>query len=87
VEAVFRPEIVQIFSDDSGRFLPENTGGSQESTGKNLNNFWPEYRFHVPAISGVFLQDPAGTGGRNLRPGHFSQQHFMLLFNAPLASL
>jgi hypothetical protein len=25
--------------------------------------------FHVPAISGVFLQDPARSGGWNHRPG------------------
>jgi hypothetical protein len=41
----------------SGRFLAKNTGSWQESTGKNLDRFRPEYCFHVPAISGVFLQD------------------------------
>jgi hypothetical protein len=34
------------------------TGSGQESIGKNLGNFRPEYSFHVPAISGVFSQDP-----------------------------
>jgi len=35
---------------------------------KNPENFRPEYCFHVPAISGVFLQDHEGSGGRNHRP-------------------
>jgi hypothetical protein len=42
----------------SDRFLLESTGSWQESTGKNPKNFQPEYCFYVPAISGVFLQDP-----------------------------
>jgi hypothetical protein len=57
----------------SDRFPPESTGNSQESIGKK---FPPEYCFHFrcfPAgygdFSAPFLQDPAGYGGRNLRPG------------------
>jgi hypothetical protein len=42
----------------SGRFLKESTGSWQESTGINPKKFRPEYCFHVPAISGAFLQDP-----------------------------
>jgi hypothetical protein len=41
----------------SGRFLPKNTVSCQESTGRNLDSFQPEYCFHAPAISGIFLQD------------------------------
>jgi hypothetical protein len=41
----------------SARFLSESTGSWQESTGKIPKNFWPEYCFHVPAISGAFLRD------------------------------
>jgi hypothetical protein len=41
----------------SARFLLESTGSWQESAGKNPNNFRPEYCFHIPAISGVFLRD------------------------------
>jgi len=59
----------------SGRLLPESTGSWQESSGKYPHNFWSEYFFHVPAISGdflaSFLQDYAGSGSRNHRPGTF----------------
>jgi hypothetical protein len=41
----------------SGWFPPESTGSWQESTRKNPKNFRSEYCFHVPAISGAFLQD------------------------------
>jgi hypothetical protein len=54
VEAVFRPEIRRIFSDD---FRPEGTGSGQEFRAKNLGSFRPEYCFHVPVMSSVFLQD------------------------------
>jgi hypothetical protein len=50
-------KVFGFFQMISGRFLPESRGSWQESTGKNLDNFWPEYCFHVPAISGVFLQE------------------------------
>jgi hypothetical protein len=33
----------------------------REIIGKNLDNFRPEYCFHVPTISGVFLPEPART--------------------------
>jgi hypothetical protein len=39
------------------RFLLESTGSWQESTGKNPKIFRPEYCFHVPVISGAFLQN------------------------------
>jgi hypothetical protein len=48
----------EFFPIISSPFLPEITGSSQESTGKNLDNTRLEYCFHVSAISGVFLQDP-----------------------------
>jgi hypothetical protein len=37
-----------------------------EIIGKNPKNFRWEYCFHVPAISGAFLPEPA----RNFRPGN-----------------
>jgi hypothetical protein len=49
---------VILWKQYSGWFLLESTGIRQESIGKNPNNFRSEYCFHVPAISGVFLQDP-----------------------------
>ena len=62
-----------FFSMISDRFPPESTGNSQEFIGKK---FPSEYCFHFrcfPAgygdFSAPFLQDPAGYGGRNLRPG------------------
>ncbi len=73
----------------SGRFLPEITGSWQESTGKNPDDFRPEYCFHFrcfPAGSDgfltSFLQDPAGSGGRNLRLGKLVEikQHLVSLF-------
>jgi hypothetical protein len=64
----------------SGRFLPESTGNWQKSTGKNPEDFRSEIRFHVPEISGVFLQDQmtfahlsAGFGGRNHRHGFLTK--------------
>jgi hypothetical protein len=60
----------------SDRFPQESTGNSQEFIGKK---FRPEYCFHFrcfPAeygdFSAPFLQDPAGYGDRNLRPGEKS---------------
>jgi hypothetical protein len=52
----------------SDRFLPESTENWPESTGKNPTNFWcfPARSGDVPAS---FPQNPAGSGGRNLRPG------------------
>jgi hypothetical protein len=45
-----------------GFFAPSFRRRAQE-VGRNLPEekpkiFWPEYCFHVPAISGAFLQDP-----------------------------
>jgi len=56
MEAVFWPEIVRIFS---GGFLPTSCAFRQERVAKNPDNFWPEYCFHVPVISGVFLPGSA----------------------------
>jgi hypothetical protein len=42
----------------SVRFLEKNTGSSQEFTRKNPYDFRLKYCFHIPAICGVFLQDP-----------------------------
>jgi hypothetical protein len=49
--------VPDFFPMISGQFLKETTGSWQESTGKNSDNFRPEYCFHVSAISSVFLQD------------------------------
>ncbi len=58
LEGVFRSGISLIFSGGfqqlpvlSGRIFPEIIG-------KNPGNSRPEYCFHVPGISRVFLQDP-----------------------------
>ena len=62
MEAVFRPENFRIFSGD---FRPVPGRKAQESdrkcTGKNLEIFRPEYCFHVPVTSGVFLPEPSRT--------------------------
>ncbi len=50
--------IFGLFLTISGRFLLENIGSWQESAEKNRKIFRSEYYFYVPAISGVFLQDP-----------------------------
>jgi hypothetical protein len=42
----------------SGGLMAESTGRWQEFTRKNPNNFRLKYCFHIPAIFGVFLQDP-----------------------------
>ncbi len=59
LEAVFQPELSQIFPMISDQFLPKSTGSSHESTGKNPDNFRPEYCFHFRGIFGVFLRDTA----------------------------
>jgi len=41
-------------SRSTSRFLPESTGSSQASIGQ----FWARILLLLPAISGVFLQDP-----------------------------
>jgi hypothetical protein len=40
----------------SARFLLKSREIWQEPTAKTPDNFLPEICFHVPAISGVFLQ-------------------------------
>jgi hypothetical protein len=61
----------------SGRFLLESRGSWQEFTGTNPDNFRSEYCFHVPAISGIFLQDPV-VGIINL--GHYHKLDINILF-------
>ncbi len=98
VEAVFRPEMFQIFSMLSVQFLHESTGMWEESARKNPDNFRPEYCFYVPPIPGVFLQDPAGSGARNHRPGwitifyvrikiHLERRKFFAIFSTKSKAL
>ena len=49
----------EFFPVISVRSLPESAGKWSECIGKNPEIFRPEYCFHVPVTSGVFLQDPA----------------------------
>jgi hypothetical protein len=58
MEAVFRPKIARIFPVDSCQLPVLSVRNRPEIIGKNPKNFWPEYCFHVPAISGVFLPEP-----------------------------
>jgi hypothetical protein len=58
MEAVFRPEIFQIFSENFRSVSDGKHRKLAEIHRKNPDNFRPEYYFHVLAISGVFLQDP-----------------------------
>ncbi len=69
VEAVFPPEIFRIFSDD---FQPVPAGKPRKLTRihrKKSSKFPVGILLPFPTISGAFLQDPEGSGGRNLRPG------------------
>ncbi len=50
----------KFFEFFSRRFLPTSSTFRQEPAGILLP---------FPTIFGAFLQDPAGSGGRNLRPG------------------
>ena len=54
-EAVFRRKNVELFP---GEFLFFPTGNGRKSSGKCLKNSRPEYCFHVPLVSGVFLRVP-----------------------------
>jgi hypothetical protein len=70
VEAVFLPKIFRNFSDD---FRPVPAEKHRKLTGihrKKFNKFPVGILLPFSAISGAFLQDPAASGGRNLRPGH-----------------
>ena len=49
----------EFFPVTSDRFLAASAGKWSECAGKNPDIFRPEYGFHVPVTSGVFLQDPA----------------------------
>jgi len=69
VEAVFPPEIFRIFSDD---FRPVPAGKHGKLTGihrKKSNKIPVGILLPLPGISVAFLQDPAGSSGRNLRYG------------------
>jgi hypothetical protein len=69
VEAVFQPENFRIFSDDF-RAVPAGKHG--KLTGihwKKSGKFPFGILLPLPAISVAFLQDPAGSSGRNLRHG------------------
>ena len=61
IEAVFRAENFRCIPIAFLCF-PPGTGR------KSPEIFRPEYCFHVPVASGVFLQVPSGSGHRNLRP-------------------
>jgi hypothetical protein len=69
VEVVFPPENFRLFPDD---FRPVPAGKHRKLTRihrKKSNEFPVGILLPLPAISGAFLQDPAGSGGRNHRPG------------------
>ena len=71
------PEVIGTWKQYSGRKIPdffrwfptsfwrESTGKWSECTGKNPEIFRPEYCFHVPVTSGLFLPEPS----RILWPG------------------
>ena len=78
----------------SDRFLLENTGTRLESTGKNPENFRSEYCFHFRCfhagsgdVPASFLQDPVGSGSRNLRPGKYLLQYKLLFQKEYLQSI
>jgi hypothetical protein len=50
-----------FFTMISDWFLSESTGSWQESTGKNPDNFGPEYCFHVPSISSELTENESGA--------------------------
>ncbi len=54
-----------FFPVDSSQFHVLSSRNRSEIIGKNPKIFRWEYCFHVPAISGAFLPEPA----RNFRPG------------------
>jgi hypothetical protein len=67
VEAVLPPEIFPIFSND---LRPVPAEKHRKLTGihrKKSNKFPVRVLLPLPPISGAFLQDPAGSSGRNLR--------------------
>jgi hypothetical protein len=50
-----------FFPVDSCQFSVLSYRNWTEMIGKSPKNFRPEYCFHVPAISGVFLPEPVRT--------------------------
>jgi hypothetical protein len=56
VEAVFRPEVFRIFSDDFRPVPARKQGSWQESTGKNPDNF-PCFHAGSCDFPASFLQD------------------------------
>jgi hypothetical protein len=67
VEAVLPPEIFPIFSND---LRPISAEKHRKLTGihrKKSNKFSVRVLLPLSPISGAFLQDPAGSSGRNLR--------------------
>jgi hypothetical protein len=54
-----------FFPANSTQLPVVSDGNQSEINGKNPKIFLPEYCFHFPVISGVFLQDPPVP----LRPG------------------
>jgi hypothetical protein len=58
-------KFIGFFPVDSSQFPVLSGKDRSEIIGKNPKNFRWEYCFHVPAISGAFLPEPA----RNFRPG------------------
>jgi hypothetical protein len=50
-----------FFPVDSCQFPVLSYRNWAEMIGKSPKNFRPEYCFHVPAISGVFLPEPVRT--------------------------
>ena len=80
VEAVFRPEIFRIFSDDF-RSVPAGKHRKLAGIHRKKSGQFPagillpcssDFRCFPAGYGGFpasFLQDPAGSGGRNLRPG------------------
>ncbi len=62
----------KFFKFFSRRFLPTSSTFRQEPAGnhrKKSRKFSVGILLPFPTIFGAFLQDPAGSGGRNLRPG------------------
>jgi hypothetical protein len=53
--------MLRIFPLYSCQVPVETHRNRPEIIGKSPDNFWPEYCFHIPAISGVFLPDRART--------------------------
>jgi hypothetical protein len=66
-------KFVGFFPVDSCQFPVLFGRNRPEIIGKNPKNFRWKYCFHVPAISGAFLPEPA----RNFRPGSIERSNFL----------